>query len=285
LPREFLLDGSKESLKEKENLLKGCVVILNNNDLASPQAQIVYKELVKRCSSTCFATWDWDNHHWLGLSVFLAAHSDVYFPAHQENFYQLSRYNWCIAGPIYCASIQWPDKFLSDWLDHILTAERSNEPLGKHILYPGFTFRAQTIATVNKYFPTVGFSTPDFHNRTREDRIREWCSYKSHWISPVLNDVPIRLFDSLITGGIPIVPASLRFIEPIAGIPKDHILFYSAADILDPTPIVSAATAMFDAGGTRGIFGRHNHALLHHHGNEAIKKMLKVCLDVLAIQR
>jgi hypothetical protein len=282
LPGDFLLDGSEYSLTEKAKLIKGSFAIFNNNDVASPQAQSVYKELVKRCRDTCFAVWDWDNHHWLELSGFLAAHADVYCPAHHENLYQLSRYNWNIAGPIYCASIQWPDKFLSDWLAYILAAERSNDPLGKHIPHPAFIFRAQTIATVNQYFPTVTFSTPEFHNRTREDRMREWCSHKSHWISPVLNDIPIRLFDSLITGGIPIAPASLRFLEPVASIPRDQIVFYSAADILNPRPIATAAAAMFDAGGIRGLLARHNYALQKHHANRAIKQIVEVCQELLA---
>ena len=38
-------------------------------------------------------------------SLMLAAHTDLYFPAHQENMFLLSRMNALTCGPVPCASI------------------------------------------------------------------------------------------------------------------------------------------------------------------------------------
>jgi hypothetical protein len=276
LERDFFRLTGGEQDEEKKRRLSDSIVIVNNNDIASQDARVAYSKFTQECITTCFVAWDWDNHHWLELSTFLAAYSDFYAPSHHENLYLLSRYNWLLIGPVYCATEQWPKKFLTDNLDRMLQAERSSLPLGMHIPHPRFDFRMQVVNTLNKFYPSIGFSNPDFHHRSREDRFNEWCAYKTHWIAPVLNDVPIRLFDALITGGIPIVPESMRYLPPIAQIPRQFIAFYSAADIVNPEPLVAYANELFDLSGKSGIVERHRYALENHHSDISIAHILKV---------
>jgi len=258
--------------------LDGAVVIVNNNDVDMAG----YAKLYDFCDRTCFIAWDWDNHHWLDLSVFLAAHSDIYAPAHHENLYLLSRYNWLTCGPVYCACVQWSRAFLADRLVTILTTERSPEPLGKHIPYASFLFRLQVIAILQQHYPSIGFSDRTFHNRTPESRFAEWCSHELHWIVPVLNDVPIRIFDALITGGIPIVPESLRLLPPIDAIDRQHILFYGADDLLAPQKLVARGHALFQHGGRDGMVARHRFALERHHGECRMRQMLDCFFEICA---
>lgn len=281
LPIDFFNSDNDHSILLKIKKLENSIVIVSNNDIASQDARAVYAELASRCTSTCFVAWDWDNHHWLDLSTFLAAHSDIYAPSHHENLYILSRYNWHTIGPIYCTTEQWPRKFLSDHLDLLLLNERSNHPLGMHIAHPTFSFRMQIVKTLNSFYQSVGFSTASFHNRTREDRLLEWSSHKSHWIAPVLNDVPVRLFDSLISGGIPIVPISMQYLPLVNKIPRDFIVFYSANDIVNPHNVVRKATDIFDQFGKDGIAARHRYALEHHHGDVSIRSILAFVSDAL----
>lgn len=283
LEKNFFQESDPERRKAKKSQLEGCVVIINNNDASTAEARAAYADFFEECTGTCFIAWDWDNHHWLELSTFLAAHSDVYAPAHHENLYLLSRYNWLIAGPLYCSSVQWPRKFLTEQLPRILVAERSDMPLGMHIPYSRFSFRIQMISTLNQHYPSIGFSSHSFHVRTPEDRLAEWCSHKTHWIAPVLNDVPIRIFDALVTGGIPIVPASLRLLPPINAIPREHIAFYSPADIVNPKKLVERANNLFDDGGRDGMVVRHRFALQNHHGDASVRQMLNYAAEVLDI--
>jgi hypothetical protein len=258
----------------KRTQLENSIVIVNNNDVGHGGDVRNYADFYDSCDKTIFIAWDWDNHHWLELSTFLAAHSDIYSPAHHENLYLLSRFNWLTAGPVYCGTVQWSRNYLSKHLPDMLRAARSDEPLGKHIPYGPFRFRNQVIATLNKHFPLIGFSDHSFHNRTTEERFAEWCGHKSHWVIPVLNDVPIRIFDALSTGGIAIVPESLRYLPPVSSISLDHIIFFTPHDIIQPRSIVAKANQLFDRGGEKGLRKRQQFALKEHHGDTRIKQML-----------
>src|SRR5581483_5939078 len=108
-------------------------------------------------------------HHWLDVSSFLAAHSDLYAPAHHENLYLLTRYNWATTGPVYCGAVQWSGQFFVEHLQQMLAAERSAEPLGKHSGYEPFKFRNRVVTTLGQHYPSIGFATRNFHVRTPED--------------------------------------------------------------------------------------------------------------------
>lgn len=280
LEKGFFQKTDPIELNRKKALLDGAVVIINNNDVDMS----CYADIYNHCDKTCFIGWDWDNHHWLELSTFLAAHSDIYAPAHHENLYLLSRYNWLTCGPVYCATVQWSRRFLTDHLSEMLQADRSAEPLGKHIPYTPFRFRLQVITTLSQHYSSIGFSDRTFHVRTPGERLREWYSHKMHWIVPVLNDVPIRIFDALVTGGIPIVPESLRLLPPVNAISLEHILFYNPADIVSPKNLVARANTLFDEGGHDRIAERHRYALEHHHGNSRIRQMLSYVAELFHVK-
>jgi hypothetical protein len=118
--------------------------------------------------------------------------------------------------------------------------------------------------------------------RTPDERLEEWYSHKVHWIAPVLNDVAIRIFDALSSGGIPVVPASMQFLPPIRGINRDHIVFSTPDDIMNPKPLIERAVAMFDAGGADGIVARHRYALDHHHGDQRMADILRAVKEHFA---
>ncbi len=284
LEKNFFQEADPDRRTAKREQLRGCVVIVNNNDAGSAEERSAYELFYGECEATFFIAWDWDNHHWLDLSTFLAAHSDIYAPSHHENLYLLSRYNWLIAGPVYCSSVQWSRKYLTEHLPEMLVTKRSDEPLGMHIPYSQFSFRLQMISTLSQHYRTIGFSSHAFHVRTPEDRLAEWCSHKTHWIAPVLNDVPIRIFDALATGGIPIVPDSLRFLPPVSAISREFIAFYSPTDIVSPQACVARANGLFDRGGRDGIVARHRLALQSFHGDSSVRQMLGYAAEVLGIR-
>jgi hypothetical protein len=281
LEADFFSPLDESAFKARIERIKGGFVILNNNDINSYEKRAGYSRLYEACIDTLFVVWDWDNHHWLEQSTFLATYSDLYVPAHDENLYLLTRFNWITSGPVYCASLQWSKNFLSSRLDQMLKVGRSNSPLGMHVKYEKFAFRNQVVATVRENYPSVGFSDTSYHSVTPESRLVEWCSHKLHWIAPVLNDVPIRIFDSLITGGIPIVPESLRFRFPLRELPLAYVGFYSPIDIVEPGGLVADLVRKFDEQGEAGIIGRHQYAMSHHHAAGAIEKILDYILNLI----
>ena len=103
----------------------------------------------------------------------------------------------------------------------------------------------------------------------------DWTAHKSHWINPVLNNVPIRLFDALVTGGIPIVPYSLRSLPPVSKIPRDQIVFYGPEDIISPDSVAREAVELFDQQGKKGVATRHLYALNEHHAAVRLAEVLR----------
>lgn len=276
LDKGWFAEPDSAARARKIEHLRDAVVIVNNNDIGGGDGAVAFADITARCPHTVFVAWDWDNHHWLDQSTMLAALCDVYAPGHHENLYLLSRYNPLVVGPVYCASVQWPRRYLAERLPHLLSAARSDAPLGMHIAYGPFAFRNRVVGTLAQHFPSVGFSDRRFHARGADDRLAEWTAHKAHWIVPVLNDVPIRIFDALVTGGIPIIPESLRHLPPVSAIDARDAVFYGPLDIVEPAAIVARANALFDAGGADRVVARHRFALDHHHGDARIAQMLAI---------
>jgi len=281
LPRTYFEAALGDELPRLKAELAGAIVLLNNNDFSYGQSAAGIKHAFTECEDTIFLGWDYDNHHWMESSLMLAAHTDLYFPAHNENMFLLSKFNALTCGPVPCATVQWSQRFLDEQLARITAAPRSDLPLGMHFFYPAFVHRNQTVVTLGRHYPNVGFAERAFQAKTPDERLAEWVAHKAHWIIPVLNDVPIRIFDALSTGGIPILPEALRFLAPVAALPRQHVVFYGPEDILDPQAVVARANALFDAGGEAGIVARHRLGVRQHHGAERVERMLRMAQERL----
>jgi hypothetical protein len=212
----------------------------------------------------------------------LAAISDLYVPTHADNLEPLSRYNNIMAGPVTSGVIQWPKEFLEENLDIITKTERSNNPLGTHIEYPQFPLRMKNLKTLHRTLPSVKLVDGSYHSRSMIDRFTEWCSHKSHWIVPVLNDAPIRIFDALITGGIPIVPRSLKYHKDVINL-WDHVVFYDYEDIQAPWEVTNKANQLFDSAGEQGVLDRHRLICYNHHVDNRVETILKAIDDEYGI--
>jgi hypothetical protein len=278
----YVEDGALGEL-QADGAFEDSILIANNNDVVQNGALDTYLNLFQNSPHTIFVAWDFDNHHWYPMSTFLAAHSDMYFPAHPDYFSLLSRYNRCIAGPVSCGVIQWSRSYLAENFDKIIFASRSDKPLGAHILYEKFRFRSQTISTLGGHFPTtVGFRTAAFHQTSAADRLKEWCGHKAHWTIPVLNDISMRLFDALTTGGVPIVPDTQKYHPTVAAL-AEHIVFFRATDLVSPQSVVDAANQKFDAGGVGKIIERNRLGQTQHHVSSRIETILKNVFDEFSI--
>jgi hypothetical protein len=259
------------------------IVILSNNNVMVDGTLDKFIQLYQNSPTSIFVIWDFDNHHWLALSCMLATFSDLYVPTHADNLELLSRFNNTMAGPVPSGVIQWPKEFLEDNIDVITKTERSNEPLGTHIDYPQFINRDRILKKLSKQMDKVKLVDGSYHSRSMEDRFKEWCSHKVHWIVPVLNDAPIRIFDALITGGIPIIPKSLKYHKAIVDI-WDHVVFYDYLDIENPKLITEKAIKMFDERGEQGMLDRHRISCYNNHVDSRIETILKAIEDEFNIK-
>jgi hypothetical protein len=239
------------------------LLILTNNDLArlGPRRIAAFSD---QHPSTFIAVHDYDCHHWHELSTQAAIIADFYFPAHPVDHALSGRLNPFVFRGIPCGTIQWQRDFLDQHTSQMLTIERSDAPLGKHFYYPRFNYRNQVIATLSSHSPDTSIRTSEFHELSAESRWLEWVSHKVHWIVPVQDDLPIRFFDALITGGIPLIPSTLLDCVKSLGF-AEHCDVYTPIDILTPDRLVSRVLNRFEREGPTGILRRYIAALESAH--------------------
>lgn len=246
LPSNFLSLMEKNAAEFQEKIT-GAYVILNNNDFsgATPNQLEAYLDLYHAAQDTIFVVWDGDNHHWLSLGLLLAMHSDYYFPAHPENYSIYSKFNADIQqhNPLGC--IQWKKDLLKNEIDNLLTNERKDGPLGSHGFYSKFSMRNKIISTMSSRVQSVGFSNGEYRGKTEKENLLEWASYKLHFVVPVNSDLPYRIFDGLITGGIVFVPSFLKTIAPDY-LSHPNILSYSEIDLMDPNSLINRGLERFN---------------------------------------
>ena len=186
-----------------------------------------------------------------------------------------SKVNPNILGGIPCGSNQWSMDFIKSFGEKNLLAKRSNLPLGKYFFYEKFLHRNKAINTLSQAYPEIAFVKQDFHLLSPEKKWQEWSSHKLHWIIPVLNDLPIRFFDALITGGIPLIPSGLNpYVESLQ-IPKQFYASYGPLDILNPKNLIEVQNHIFDSLGPSGILERHEFALHKFHIDVILDKLIE----------
>jgi hypothetical protein len=269
------------ALLESDIRLQNAIVVLTNNNVANIGLR-KYIEIYSKLSLSFFAIHDFDNHHWHELSFFLATFSDAYIPAHQSSYSIAGRINSNIISNIPCGTIQWSKEYLISSLDKILSSTRSNDPLGMHFYYPKFKYRNSVLNTLSKYSNHTGLRDSigsNFHALSQEDRLNEWVSHKFHWIVPVQNDLPIRFFDALITGGIPLVPHSLTSYLNNLGVPKNLYLTYNFSDILNPTQLFEPIIAI--EGNRESTLRSVNFALANFHVDSILSKIHKAFCSIV----
>ena len=245
------------------------IFILSNNDFSDESSFLVVSEIKKNSSNLQVLIWDFDNHHSLVNSMRLLYLSDFYFAAHLHNFEFLRRASSSYFGILPAAVIQWSKDFLLKSMNSLLSVPRSNELFGSHVYYPTFSNRNRIIGSVSKNFPRVGFSNLTYHNRSNEDRFVEWCHYKVHFIVPVDNDLPIRLLDALVTGGIPLVPIKMKSLLHTLSLDR-FVVFYDEVDLDRLRLKVELAIFKFDQFGPEGMLERINYVLDRHHTDSRI---------------
>jgi hypothetical protein len=273
---ETILDADLSSIYANSEVcrskLEGAIVIMTNNNVAKIDP-IKLATIIEATPNTLYVIHDFDNHHWHEHSIKCALLADIYAPAHLSDFAIVGRINPVIVPGIPCGTIQWTEQFLVEHLSEMLNNNRKPMPLGMHSYYGKFRFRNSVLATVNKYFDTVGLLKQDFHGRSPLDRWTEWINHPVHWIAPVFNDLPLRFFDSLITGGIPLVPVSLKPYLNILGIPEQFYICYTPADLLSVDEFVRSSIHTFESLGEEARVFRHAYALQNFHVDELIYKL------------
>jgi hypothetical protein len=263
LPVNFLLEPNLE-------FEPGSILLITNNDIGGNLSG--YIDFYNRSPHVLVIIWDWDTQHWIQMSAMLGMHCDFYIPAGSENSFLLTHFNPCFIGPIFAGVHQWSRRFIAENFGCLLET-RKNEPFGPHAFYGKYQRRNRAIATVTKAFPSINFSNNEYRNKSDIENLREWGSYKTHWIVPILGGVPIRVYNALAVGGIPIVPSFYRNMPEVALL-GDIPLYYDVSDLIDPYAINQQAIEKFDSAGESGVVERVSFGLENLHIDHRCEQIL-----------
>jgi len=238
-----------------------CIYFLLNNDIGSDLER--YKELFKARPCSIFIIWDWDSQHWLEMSCSLAAYCDFYFPVSSENTFTISHFNPFVLAPVFVGVNQWSKKFITDHFNFLLN-DRDDRPYGPHVFYEAYARRNRAIATLNTKFEGIHFTNNNYKLKLEIDTFKEWSNHKTHWIIPVLSGLPIRVFNCLITGGIPIVPSFYKAMMESTDLPAG-VFYYDVIDLVQPEKIQQQALEFFNDHGAHGVIQRAGSAIEKYH--------------------
>jgi hypothetical protein len=306
---------SKDLLRLSREI-RGAIVLLNSNDLHRQDKMELLRKLYRSCPRTLFIAWVWDNHHMVTHSAMIGLSVDVQYPAHYDNLHILNRFcpfgsdaqagvtlrrtvrrstslalltygasqgrerTWRTPLPAACHA--WTKAQARSFGECLASAARPVRLSGGFIYYPQFPHRNNIVRTImkQKIGRDLRMYEQDYNyflNQTPEERWNDWMSSKANLVVPTLSDLPIRVFDALLTGNVPLIPRNLAHAFASmdqATIRELPIIWFDYADLPDMASLVKKACNEFDSGGADGIWMRHRYALDNHMMEDRIQTIL-----------
>ncbi len=259
---------------ELSDLFQDSAIMMTNNLFAQigiDKLSTIYEKI----PNSVWVIQDYDNHHWIENSIQASVFADIYFPAHMDGEISLfTKINPNVPFFLPCGSNQWSKSFIDSHQDDLIKVSRQSEPLGKYYFYEKFIHRNKVINSLNKAYQSIGIVGNDFHQRSEVEKWNEWIAHRYHWIIPTANDLPIRFFDALITGGIPIIPKTLIPYVSFLKIPETFYKTFSSLDILEPNNFINDLNEISEINCTESIMERHQFALKNFHVDAILSKAI-----------
>jgi hypothetical protein len=285
---DFFSDSHSLDAEEKIRHLAGSVIIVNSHMpqwAGSVSTLRNFMNVYLKTENCLFVGWDWDNHHTVHISSIIAAGSDIYCHAHFNNDYEMA----CLTdrrSRVAVATFQWSEDMILSQMNYLMANKRINDPLGWHCRYGLFGHREKVVTHLSQSHSKIGLleHSDSYFQRPKLERLQEWGNHKAHWVVPTLNDLPCRVFDALITGGIPIIPLFLKDDPELSGLDEQDCQFYSVNDIFDSRKLIHSVIEKFDRGGEVGIFRRINFAMEHSTFSKRLVQILKVIHEKLSLR-
>jgi tetratricopeptide (TPR) repeat protein len=234
------------------------------------------------------AGWFWDNHHHLFANYEVAEKLDVLVPGHDFARHYL-RNREAVDGPALPLCVtQWSQRQAARFWRLHGALPRSDLLYGGFVRYPFARKRNALIERLiaggfeGVYFLPEGMLERYFA-KTPDDRFREWAEHKASITLPLAGDLSQRMFDALLTGQVPIVPADVHDLDAVvppelqASLPVIRFARYDLASVREAH---AKAIAAFDAGGAAGAEARHRFALERHTLVPRIRSLVATLRDL-----
>jgi hypothetical protein len=217
--------------------------------------------------------WSWDCHHHHEENLRFSSLADVIIPAHSSCNSRLKTPHSVLGRPFPLATAQWSRCLASKLLARDDVVLRSDALSGGYVLW-ALGHRNEILRALKTGIPGNALRLMEPNDRdpyfklSAEERFQDWAKFKVSIAVPISDDLPLRVFDALIAGQIPIVPTSCKDLD--SAIPTDvqSKLPVIRVEDLSPQTVEAGwriALKSFDEMGMQGIIKRHEYARDHHH--------------------
>jgi len=216
-----------------------------------------------------------DSHHWYEKNLEIAGITDIAFPGHEVNNTYLSSANALILGSLPLSSYQWSRADATSFYRRYEAVVRSDALYGGFRYYYGMNRNSLIRQCTAKIHPNTlylrGHAVPPeedrYYNLTDEQRFRDWMGHKVCLQLPIFHDITARIFDSLLSGQIPIIPhdlAAFDHIVPLAVQKALPIIKFAATSVEEIDRAFRFALQRFDEDGVEGARRRHQYCVDNH---------------------
>ncbi len=268
------------------------VVVINNNFFPTTELQLRWRNYLKEPESPLGVLWSYDNHHSFANTIITHSIFDVIVPAHANYTDYLLTTPTILLPATPCGLAQWTPDVVMEGYEAFGNVERTDKLDGGYNLYFNRNaYRNAKIETISAGMPEsnvrgVVFNEQRYWQNSDLDNLKEWMSHKTSVAIPVNNDLPIRVFDALAAGQIPLVPGWLGGFDSIISpalqrsLPIVKFLDYDVSEIRRAH---RKALKLFDQGGAEGIKRRRDYCLNTHTLNHRYEEILTKIENLITI--
>lgn len=244
----------------------------------------------QRSMSDFVVTWTFDNHHAEARTLAANNLADAVIPAHRFAAAYMKTPSTVLGRHVPLGTSQWGRQRAAQMFRTYSGFARDDALHGTFLNHPTIgshraAFVRELQGALTNHALTVIDPGDDFRYFGANPAIRwlDWARHKTELVMPVNNDLPIRLFDSLLTGQVPIVPIWVSDLDSVFSpevqqeLPIIRVAERSAGAI---QAAQSAAVLAYDKDGSVGAERRHLFALRHHH---VVNRIEAICDQVVAM--
>jgi hypothetical protein len=232
--------------------------------------------------------WTFDNHHAKWSTLAINTLGDAVIPAHAFDAAYMKSPATILGRHVPFGTGQWSRASAAQLFQDGMNENRLDSLQGSFVRHSGAgDARYRLASSLKDGIPgnaiEIVVDPASYFDEGPKERWQSWARYKVGLVLPVRSDLPIRFFDSLITGQVPIVPTWCKDFDAVipadmqAELPVVRVAEQSVGAIEEAW---RKALTLFDREGVAGVRRRHRFAIEQHHIASRIEPICTQVLDI-----
>ncbi len=258
------------------------IVVIGSNNAPTQFGVELLNDIAENRPHVSTCVWLIDHHHNYAESIRLCNEYDFCVPAHYTRTDYLRCCSAVVLPTVPCGTEQWSVPQMQNLFNAFGDSPRSNNLYGGFRMYPQFD-RNKFIADVTDALPSshkiylrsseLPRDQDTYFSLNGDERFNEWLSHKVSLSVSVNQDIPMRIFDALSAGQIPLVATEICNLEALFPIDVQRrlpIVRYIANDVESALRAYATALSLFDAGGFEAARHRHEIGVGFHQATDRL---------------